>query len=456
MAEPNEVIRCEHCGFESERYKEALALKEDALRDAENELRAKRGIITRLKKSRDARPELDPHAAEAQAIFDYWRSRLAPSAREFTGKRWENVIARLRAGHSVDEIKRAIDGCALRPYVTNNGREAEGKSHQRQVDLELICRDESKLLRFASYADAAEQEKPDADLVPQQRVLAMQRLIERPTILHRLGQLRGWHPKAVLSLGLGLDGDRIVFFVRDADGRLVGMHRYQPNPERRNGKPKQIAAGARELFPRPEEFGSSTIWLVEGEPDAVAICSAGLPGVAVPGVATWKKSWTERFEGFERVFICFDCDKQGREAAQQRADQLRKVTDVTVVDLDPARQDGYDLGDLLLEKGDGTASALASLATVSTGATDSFQPTLDFTPPYEKLTTALRNRGLKVNERSPGHASSQCPNHEDRHPSLSVSQGDDGRVLVHCHTGCTPEEIVGALGLHLRDLFPRS
>lgn len=47
-----------------------------------------------------------------------------------------------------------------------------------------------------------------------------------------------------------------------------------------------------------------------------------------------------------------------------------------------------------------------------------------------------------------------CPAHEDRQPSLSVSQGDDGRILLKCFAGCTPHEIVDAMGLELKDLFP--
>ncbi|MBQ3183981.1 MAG: hypothetical protein IJB57_09980 [Clostridia bacterium] len=45
-----------------------------------------------------------------------------------------------------------------------------------------------------------------------------------------------------------------------------------------------------------------------------------------------------------------------------------------------------------------------------------------------------------------------CPAHDDRNPSLSVS-GKDGKILLHCHGGCTPEEIVSAMGLKMSDLF---
>jgi hypothetical protein len=47
-----------------------------------------------------------------------------------------------------------------------------------------------------------------------------------------------------------------------------------------------------------------------------------------------------------------------------------------------------------------------------------------------------------------------CPAHEDKNPSLSISEGDAGRALVHCHAGCTPAAITAALGLTLKDLMP--
>lgn len=46
-----------------------------------------------------------------------------------------------------------------------------------------------------------------------------------------------------------------------------------------------------------------------------------------------------------------------------------------------------------------------------------------------------------------------CPNHGDTHQSLSVSIGNGGKVLLHCHTGCTAEDIVWSMGLTMKDLF---
>ena len=50
--------------------------------------------------------------------------------------------------------------------------------------------------------------------------------------------------------------------------------------------------------------------------------------------------------------------------------------------------------------------------------------------------------------------SARCPAHDDNSPTLSVSEGDDGRVLIHCQAGCQLDSVVEALGLTVKDLFP--
>jgi hypothetical protein len=47
----------------------------------------------------------------------------------------------------------------------------------------------------------------------------------------------------------------------------------------------------------------------------------------------------------------------------------------------------------------------------------------------------------------------RCPAHDDRNPSLSIAEGDDGRVLLHCHAGCAAVAICESLGLKTRDLM---
>lgn len=48
----------------------------------------------------------------------------------------------------------------------------------------------------------------------------------------------------------------------------------------------------------------------------------------------------------------------------------------------------------------------------------------------------------------------RCPAHDDTTPSLSVSEGDDGKILVNCFSGCSYENICASLGIEITSLFP--
>lgn len=71
--------------------------------------------------------------------------------------------------------------------------------------------------------------------------------------------------------------------------------------------------------------------------------------------------------------------------------------------------------------------------------------------PLELVVSRLEQHGCK------GRGSSwQCPSHEDQHESLSVGDGKDGSAVLCCHAGCETSDIVKALSLEMRDLFPES
>ncbi len=56
---------------------------------------------------------------------------------------------------------------------------------------------------------------------------------------------------------------------------------------------------------------------------------------------------------------------------------------------------------------------------------------------------------LDAVKRSGTSWTARCPAHDDRHNSLSVDIGDDGRALLKCHAGCAVEAVVGAIGLKM-------
>lgn len=59
-----------------------------------------------------------------------------------------------------------------------------------------------------------------------------------------------------------------------------------------------------------------------------------------------------------------------------------------------------------------------------------------------------------VRQTGPSRWLARCPAHGDRSPSLSVREGDDGKLLLHCFAGCHPGAVVESMGLSLADLFP--
>jgi len=48
----------------------------------------------------------------------------------------------------------------------------------------------------------------------------------------------------------------------------------------------------------------------------------------------------------------------------------------------------------------------------------------------------------------------RCPAHDDKTASLSIGEGHDGKILLHCQAGCESSDVLLALGLVSSDLFP--
>ena len=57
-----------------------------------------------------------------------------------------------------------------------------------------------------------------------------------------------------------------------------------------------------------------------------------------------------------------------------------------------------------------------------------------------------------VRSRGTGKWSARCPGHEDKSPSLSITEGDKG-LLLKCWAGCELTAITRKLGVEIKDLF---
>jgi hypothetical protein len=50
----------------------------------------------------------------------------------------------------------------------------------------------------------------------------------------------------------------------------------------------------------------------------------------------------------------------------------------------------------------------------------------------------------------------KCPSHQDKTASLSVSQEEDGRILINCFAGCDTYSILRSAGMDWQDVMPES
>jgi hypothetical protein len=210
----------------------------------------------------------------------------------------------------------------------------------------------AELRTRAGHTEAPPVPKPKRNPQPlpsEQRIAELaQRLVDDRRLVERVGERRGWSRDALASLGVGVDGDRLTFPIRDGAGALVNVCKYSPRPSDGERKMISLAGRPRDLYPAPESIEGDVVWLVEGEPDSVAATSIGLPAVGLPGVEFAKRLDVERFRRFSRVHIVLDCDQPGRDAATQIASALAKAgVESRVVDIEPNRDDGFDLGDLV-------------------------------------------------------------------------------------------------------------
>lgn len=74
---------------------------------------------------------------------------------------------------------------------------------------------------------------------------------------------------------------------------------------------------------------------------------------------------------------------------------------------------------------------------------------------YDTVVSALREAGLKVAENSAG-ARSQCPSHGSHGLTLSIRHPkmDGDPVRLTCFASCDAKDVLGAVGLRLKDLYP--
>ena len=88
---------------------------------------------------------------ELSEVFEHWKFVFKKNAAtKLDDKRKTKIVARLKDGYTVDQIKQAINGCAASEYHVQN----------HHTDIELICRDAVHTDRFIGMSPVTKKPSP--------------------------------------------------------------------------------------------------------------------------------------------------------------------------------------------------------------------------------------------------------------------------------------------------------
>jgi hypothetical protein len=124
--------------------------------------------LSRGKKLSRRSPANDEREAVAWELFNYWQDAVREIGeregrrtskgrkRVFSDKRRRLVVSRLKEGYTLTQLKDAVDGCLVSPW--HRGQNPTGTLYE---DIELICRDASKVDQFIAIGERSGGD-PDA------------------------------------------------------------------------------------------------------------------------------------------------------------------------------------------------------------------------------------------------------------------------------------------------------
>lgn len=145
---------CERC-LELEAQLERVQIaKEDDAHNFGVDVARKNQEIGRLRRQLDDVLNTQPSSKLAKSLFEYWRDSLGKRPTTVYGAARKKAVLVALQEHDEETIKRAIDGCALKPFVGPHGRQATNANGAKKFDdLTLILRDETTIERFGGYAE---------------------------------------------------------------------------------------------------------------------------------------------------------------------------------------------------------------------------------------------------------------------------------------------------------------
>lgn len=91
---------------------------------------------------------------QAREVFEYWVKVFGKTKAWLDAKRSATIVARLREGMTVDDLKMAIRGCRCSRWHMG-----ENERHKKYCDLELILRDAKHVEQFCEFAEQYDEQR---------------------------------------------------------------------------------------------------------------------------------------------------------------------------------------------------------------------------------------------------------------------------------------------------------
>ncbi len=145
----------------------------------------------------------------------------------------------------------------------------------------------------------------------------------------------------------------ITIPIKDKEGSFI-FFKLRQDPEVGNDKmtyPKGIEAQIYGWEYLEDNLGG-TIVICEDELDRLLLDSKGVPAVtSTHGVGTFKEEWTQYFLELDKVYVCFDNDKAGRDGSERAANLLSDagVKNVYKITLPPEVGENGDITDFFVK-----------------------------------------------------------------------------------------------------------
>lgn len=128
-----------------------------------------------------------------------------------------------------------------------------------------------------------------------------------------------------------------------ANGSVVDI-RYRATGDAKPKYLSRVGAAPRMFSVSAFLNAGETIWITEGEVDAITLNQCDIPSVGIPGAMQWQRHWALLFADFDSVKVICDGDQAGKDFGKRISQEIEGATILHL-------PEGKDVNDIYVEEG---------------------------------------------------------------------------------------------------------